>query len=328
MPATAGKLKRATIGIDVGGTKVLTALFDEKFELLAEVKFKTRPEKDEKYFFQGLQGALNTLLKRIQKANLILIGAGIGCAGFIDRDKGIIKMSHNIPFLKNYPISSHVTKLLRVPVILGNDVQMGLYGEHKLGAAMGQAHVIGVFFGTGIGGALIFDHKLYLGADGCAGDIGHYLLSPLGLAVGSKPEGTLAGMVSRRAIASEAALLASEQDAPHLFKMAGTDVDKIRGGVLAKSIKGGDKKVEEVVCARARMAGIAISNMVDFLNPNMVVLGGGLVDALPTLFLKEVREGIRKHATAEAQKGLNITVSKLKDHVVTAGAARMAWDKK
>src|SRR5207253_1874728 len=132
-----------------------------------------------------------------------------------------------------------------------------------------------VFIGTGIGGAIAIDGRLYFGASGHAGDIGHYLVQPFGPLAGSERQGVLDGVSSRIAIAGEAAVLAAKQWAPHLLKSAGTDVLNIKSKSLAKAIKSGDKAIEELVRSRVQIIGIILSNLVDFLNPELVLIGGG-----------------------------------------------------
>jgi len=321
------KRERAVIGIDVGGSKTLFALFDESFRVVEKAKIKTPLDAGEKGFTKALLGGAEELARKAVKQGYTLLGCGVGCAGEIDRVSGVLKCSPNIPFIKNYPLKSKLTKAIGFDTFVDNDVHMGLYGEHQLGAAKGLKHVIGVFFGTGIGAAVIIDGKLHLGASGCAGEIGHYLVSPMGVLSGWERHGILDDFVSRNAMAGEAAALAAKHWAPRLFELAGSDAGKIRASTLAKAIRLGDKRIEGMVRGRARMAGIALSNLVDFLNPEMLVLGGGLADTMPALFLKEVGEGIRLNTVPAVRDSVRITVSKLKDLSVAAGAAKMARDR-
>ena len=240
----------------------------------------------------------------------------------IDFDKGTLRECSSIPFLKGFALRNRVAKITGVSTWLANDVSAGLYGEHQLGAAVGCSNVVGIFFGTGIGGALIIDGKPYIGSTGRAGDIGHYVLQ----AVGSDRHEVLDNVASRTAIAAEAAALAAKQQAPHLLKETGTDVRDIKGHDLAEAVEKGDKALESLVRSRARMAGMAISNLVDFLNPDMVVLGGGLVEAMPKVMLEEVGEAIRSYSAPELVKTVKVAVTKLKDHAVTTGAAKLALD--
>jgi glucokinase len=321
------KRSRAVIGIDVGGSKTLFVLFDEAFKVIEKIKIKTPLDKGENGFSEAILDGAEEVARKASKRGYALLGVGVGCAGALDRVTGVLKCSPNIPFIKNYPMKAKLTKAIGVDTFVDNDVHMGLYGEHQLGAAKGLKHVIGVFFGTGIGAAVIIDGKLHLGASGCAGEIGHYLISPLGVLSGWERHGLLDDFVSRNAMAGEAAALAAKQWAPHLFGLAGADAEKIRATTLAEAIRLGDKHIEDMVRGRARMAGIALSNFVDFLNPEMVVLGGGLVETMPALFLREVGEGIRRNTVPSVRAAVRITVSKLKDLSVAAGAAKMALDR-
>jgi glucokinase len=319
--------EKGAIGIDIGGTKVLFALFDEKFKVVDRIKEKTSPEKGEKRFSELLTESLETLAKRAEKENIRLLAVGVGSAGAIDDEKGQIVESPNIPFLKGYSLRAKIEKVIDAEVAIGNDVQMGLYGEMCHGAAQNAKNIICVFLGTGIGGALAIDGKLYLGASGTAGEIGHYMTDPMGALSGSDRQGLLDDLVSRNAIAAEAAMFANKQWAPHLFKLAGTNVADIKSGTIAEAIKNGDEKIEELVRSRSRILGIVLSNLADFLDPDLVLLGGGLVDEMPEIIVKEVEKGIRAHTVPSVAKNVKVQATKLEDVAVAAGAAQLALDK-
>jgi glucokinase len=318
--------KRGTIGIDIGGTKTLFALFDERFKVVEEVKLKTEADKGARAFTGKLTESVRALLRAAGKKGLSIRAVGIGCAGSVDFRQGTMKFSPNIPFLEGYPLRLRVARLAGSGVLLVNDVQAGLYGESRLGAAKGRKHILGFFIGTGIGGALIIDGKPYFGATNAAGDIGNYLLHAVGPLSGSDRAGVLDDVASRTAIAGAAAALVAKQWAPSLAERCGTDVTNIRSEDLAEAIEKGDKAIEQLVRSRAHIAGLAISNLVDFLNPQMVVLGGGVVEAMPKLIRAEVADAVKKYATPRAQKAVKVVVSTLKGHAVTAGAAQMALD--
>jgi glucokinase len=318
--------KRAVIGIDIGGTKTMAALFNDKFCVIAKRRFKTESGRGDATFERRLRGAVNSLLKTAKVQQREVIATGIGCSGSVDLETMGLQISPHIPFLKDYPLTQKMAEWTKSDVYLGNDVQMGLYGEHQLGAAQGCAHVIGIFIGTGIGGALIINGKLHRGANGIAGDIGHYLVQPLGSVGGRERQGMLDNIASRTAIAGEAAVFASRQWAPHLWKMAGTDIGKIRSKTLARAIEAGDKEIEKLVRSRARIVGIVLSNLIDFINPDAVVLGGGLIEEMGELFLAGVKGGIQEYSTASASKQLKILTTKLKSYAVAMGAAKMALD--
>ena len=317
---------RATLGIDIGGTKSLYALFDERFEIVAQEKLRTHPDKGGvKAFTRGMRGAVEALLKAARKEGLRVRAVGVGCAGDIDMREGVVRSAPNLAFLKDYPFRARLEKLTGARVFVGNDVQAGLYGEFRLGAARKARHVIGIFLGTGVGGALIIDGRIHRGATGLAGDIGNYVLHASAPAEDARRE-VLDMVASRPAIAGGAAALASKRWAPNLREMTGTDVTDIKSNDLAESIRRGDKAVERLVRSRIAVVGAAVSNFVDFINPDMVVLGGGLVEAMPALVRREVRKAIEGHATPKAAKAARVVVARLHDHAVTAGAAKLALD--
>jgi glucokinase len=318
--------RRGALGVDIGGTKSLFALFDEDYAVVEAIKLKTNPDKGRKAFTEALTEAIEQLVEKAHEANLVLAGVGAGVAGQVDVAAGAMATCPNVPFLAGYPFCERLSALAGVEAILVNDVQAGLYAEHQLGVARGRKHVLGVFIGTGIGGALIIDGKLHTGASGHAGDIGHYLLHAIGPLTGSQREGVLDDVASRTGIAGDAATLALKQWAPHLLEHAGTDVARITSGDLARAIEAGDEALEELVRSRARTVGIALSNFVDFINPDMIVLGGGLVEAMPELELEEIRAGIERHSAPEAFAAVTLAVASLGDHAVTTGAAKLAVD--
>ena len=318
---------QASIGIDVGGTKTLLALFDARFGVLAEDKFRTHPDKGGLARFEkALAASLGRLLKRARKGGLEVRNVGVGCAGDIDMKRGVVRSSPNLTFLAGYPFRERLEKLTSARVFVGHDVQAALYGEYRLGAARNARHVIGVWLGTGVGGALIVDGRLHLGATGRAGDIGNYLLHSVGISTESARKEVLDAVASRPAIAGEAAALAAKHRAPALRKAVGTDVDDIKAGDIARAIREGDRQVEKLVRSRANIVGAALSNLVDFINPELVVLGGGLVEAMPSLIRTEVRKSINAHASPKAARAVRVVVAKLHDHAGTIGAARLAMD--
>jgi glucokinase len=273
-----------------------------------------------------LREAVRGLLAEAARRRLKVKVVGVGCAGDIDMEAGIVRSSPNLTFLRGFAFRAKLEKLTGARVFVGHDVQTGLYGEHRLGAAKNGRHMIGVWIGTGMGGALMIDRRLYLGASGLAGDIGNYLLHAVDVSQDSPRKEVLDNVASRTAIAGDAAALAAKHAAPELRKNAGTDVRAIKAGDLAEAIRRGDKAVEKLVRSRAKLVGAALSNLVDFLNPDTIVLGGGLVYALPQLMRREIARSIEAHATPKAAKAVKVVVAKLRDHAGTVGAAKLALD--
>jgi glucokinase len=271
-----------------------------------------------------MSSAIKALRREADRRGMKIAVAGAGCAGRIDLGRGIVRHAPNLAFLDGYPLRERLEREARCDAFVANDVHTGLYGEHRFGAARKARHVIGVWLGTGVGGALIVSGRLHLGADGTAGDLGNYMLHTMDAAQDAPRKEVLDNVASRTAIAGDAAVLAARQRAPRLRKMAGTDVKEIKSGHLAEAIRLGDRDVERLVRHRAAVLGSALSNLVDFLNPDMVVLGGGLVTAMPQLLRREIAKAIKAHSAPKAAATVKVVVAKLGDHAGTIGAAALA----
>ena len=321
------KRSRATIGIDIGGTKTLLALLDEDFEVLAEEKLRSRNgKKPLASFEEGLDTAIGNLMAFAAEKHYKVKVVGVGVAGLADFDTGIVRYAPNLQFLEGYRLGARLKKLTGAKVFVANDVHTGLYGECTLGVARKACHVLGVWLGTGVGGAMVIGGKLHLGASGMAGNIGNYVLHAVDVAADAPRKEVLDNIASRTAIAGDAAVLAARERAPKLKAAAGTDVKEIKSGDIAESIRKGDKPVEKLVRSRIAVVGTALSNLIDFINPDMVVLGGGLVEAMPDLIRREVVKAVKAHASPSASTEVRVAVSQLLDHAGTIGAGKLAVD--
>ncbi len=321
------KEKKYVIGIDLGGTKLLVTLLNRRFQRLAEIKTKTRLQKGSGHFFETLRDSIEYVLDEAKVSRSEVVGIGLGCPGIVDDKRGVVVTSPNIPFLKGLPLARNLSTRIHIPVVLGNDVKMGLYGEQQFGAAKGSQNVLGIFIGTGIGGAMILDGKLYMGTSGGAGEIGHLLLDPYGPVCGCGQRGCFEAMVARPAIAAEAALLAGRQKAPYLFQEAGTDIANMKSGALAKAIRSGDRAIADLIRRKAQLVGLVAANMVNLLNPEMIVLGGGVVEAMPILLVKEAERAMRERAMGPLAARVKMVPAKLGDYSVAMGAAKRAADR-
>jgi len=319
--------KKYTIGIDIGGTKILAALFDDRFQIISEIKSKTKPEKGDGHFLGILTDSIKFLLRDGRVSRSEIAGIGMGCPGFIDTARGVVLGSPNIPFLKSYPLARKLAGQTDLPVVIGNDVQTGLYGEHQFGAARGYQHVVGIFMGTGIGGALILNGQLYRGTSGSAGEVGHVLFDSNGPFCGCGQRGCVEAFAGRMTIAAEAAVAVTRQMAPHLAQKAGTDIRDIKSGALAKAIQAGDQAIAAIMKTKAQVVGTLMANLVTILNPQLVVLGGGVVEAMPGLIVREAEQVMRRLALGTSSRHVRVAAAKLQDHSVVMGAAKQAFDR-
>jgi glucokinase len=320
------KKKKYILGIDLGGTKILSVLFDQNFKVVAEKKLKVEANRGEKIFWKTMVEAVSSVLEDADIASKNLQSIGIGGPGMIKFPEGRIILAPNLSFLKNYPLGERIRKTFKVPVTVENDVNAGLYGEHQFGAASGFRHVIGIFPGTGVGGAMILDGRLYRGATGAAGEIGHILMSLPSFLNSTAAVETLETLTGRLAIASGAGYLILKQKAKNLYREVEYDIRKIKSKALCRAVREGDTALYELITDKAKILGIAMANVVNLLNPEVIVLGGGLIEAMGSLVIPVAKQTMRQYALPPVVKSVRVLPARLKDYSVAIGAAKLAYD--
>lgn len=309
-------------GFDLGGTKMLAVVYDDQFNDLGRERCKSKG-------FEGVKSGVGRMLDALRKALSdagiapgSLAGVGVAVPGPVNPRKGSVIEMPNLGW-RNVPLGSVLSEALGCPVHILNDVDAGTYGEFRFGAGREGRCVLGVFPGTGIGGGCVYEGNLLQGAERTCLELGHIRVQPNGPFCGCGGRGCLEAVASRLAIAQAAAAAAYRGQAPALLAAAGTDLAKVRSGTLAKAIKDGDKAVEQIVQDAARWLGIGVAAVINLMNPDIVVLGGGLVEALPELYLKGVAAGARENEMRSFHDTYKIAVAKLGDDASVKGAA--AW---
>ncbi|HVV01967.1 MAG TPA: ROK family protein [Verrucomicrobiae bacterium] len=318
--------KTAVLGIDIGGTKTLCVLVDKHFKILKTHKFKTASDEGQKRFATNLANAVGALRGHALAEGYNFKGIGVGFAGALDSKSGVVQSSPNLLCLEGFHLKRFLQKEFKTPVSIGNDVQTGIMGEFKLGAARGCKNVLGVFFGTGVGGAAIVNGKLYTGASGFGGQVGNILAQPVGGPKAALSHGIVDRIASKSAITTEALVMAIKEWAPYLHRKVGTDLSKVTWGMLRKAIEHKDSRIEEMVRARLRVVGIALASVVNFFNPEVLVVGGGLVSEVRKLAMEEVEGGLREYLVPEVSEALDVRPASLGSESVAIGAAYAALE--
>ena len=316
--------KEYWIGFDLGGTKMMATVFDKNFKTVGSKRKKTKSSDGE----TGPERLVSVLEEAITEAKVDredIRGIGIGFPGPLDLDRGVVLESPNLGW-RNFDLRGLLEKKFKVPVVVGNDVDVGTYGEFKFGAGEKARCVVGVFPGTGIGGGCVYEGRILRGRKLSCLEIGHMQMVPNGRLCGCGRRGCLETISSRLAIASDAAVAVYRGEAPHLAKIAGTNLAEIRSGALAESIHEGDETIERIVRNAARWLGIAVANTVNLLAPDTVVLGGGLVEAMKDIWIEEVEKAVDKHAMQSLADEVEIAAAKLGDDAGVMGAAALIRD--
>ena len=318
-------MSKRILGFDLGGTKVAAAVLDKNFKVLTRTKEKARADEGVEAVFKVICGVIEDACKQagIKVADLNAIG---GCApGLVEPKTGLVYDTPNLG-LKNFPLKQRLEEKFGVAVTIENDVNAGLYGEFCFGSAKGKKNVLAISPGTGIGGALIVDGQLFRGANGGAGEFGHMIVQADGPLCGCGQRGCLEAIASRTALSQQIASFAVRGRIPLVAKEAKGNLKKIKSGLIARAYHSGDPDTREVVHYAARYLGIGMSNLVNAFNPEAVVLGGGLIEALPEPFLQSSTEVMRQTAMATNGQGVEVFAAQLGDDAVIMGAAQLALE--
>lgn len=306
---------RVVIGVDLGGTNLRTALLSSEGDILDKSKEATCAS-------DGWEKVVQRLIQNIERQQEIAVrqglsvaAVGVGAPGVIQSDKGIVVKSPNFPDWNNLPLKDELEKVFSLPVTIENDANAAALGEQWRGAGRGIGSMILLTLGTGVGGGIVLDNQVWHGADGMAGEVGHMTIIPDGRQCGCGNTGCLEMYASARGIVQ------SFRDAGGASE-AGNQ-SEITSAQVYQAASNGDARAVKVMQDMGRVLGIGIANLINIFNPEMVVLGGGVMDAWP-LFIDTAQAEIRKRAFEIPAKRTKIVPSKLGDDAGMVGAAAAA----
>jgi glucokinase len=319
------KKKEYALGIDLGGTKTLAAVIDiTSGEVVASARKRTHAQRGQDFVGQRTIELANAAIdsaKLPQGASIVAVG--VGAAGQIDRKAGVIVDAPNLG-VKDMHIGNLLQKQSGTPVAVGNDVEVAALGEYLYGAGRGYSNFVCIFVGTGIGAGIVQNGRLYTGLTGTAGEVGHMIIDAGGRICGCGCRGCLEAYASRTAI-TRAIVAELHHGRPSVLA---DDVAKqlqageivIRSGMLANAIAQKDALVIEAITEAATYLGYGLGSVMNFYNPECIILGGGVIEAIDLLFETAVRRAHTTALSAPASK-TKILRSKLGDFSGVVGAA-------
>jgi glucokinase len=312
------------IGMDLGGTKILAAVVDERGQIVTEAKQRTRAEKGPDTVIGRIA---ETAWQAAQQAGIDwaeVKGIGIGAPGPMNPKTGVVYNPPNLPGWDEIALGPRLSETLGVPVCLENDVNLGTLGEHALGAGRGTRDMVGIFVGTGVGGGLILDGKLRSGYRHAAAEVGHMIVLADGPVCGCGKRGCLESVASRTAIERDIRLGIAAGRESLISKML-QDRGRMTSGVLAKAWRKRDALVTEVMSRAQWHLGLLTASVVNFVDPEMIVFGGGVAEAMGDEFLKPIRVTARQYYIQQAGADkVRIVLATLGDYAGVLGAAVLA----
>jgi len=319
-----GKKKQFIIGLDLGGTKISAgALSVDGSHTSGMRSIATQSE-------LGAEGVVDRIIGLIEgvildtinetgAARKDILGIGVGAPGPLDRENGIVIVAPNLGW-RDFPLRERITTRLKLPATLDNDANCATVGEWWLGAARGGVNVVGITIGTGIGGGLILNGELYHGSSDVAGEIGHTTIDVNGRHCKCGNYGCLEAYASGPAIATRAReALVREDTASMLPSMVDGQLDRITAETVYDAAKKGDGLANEIVRDTARYLGAGIATLLNVINPDTVVIAGGVIRAGEAL-LTPLRTEVRRRAFKRAVEAARIVPAELPGTAGVVGA--------
>jgi len=329
-----GKKKKSkkgyVVGVDLGGTKILTAVVDKKGRILSRVKRATRATSGADKIVERI---VQTVHQAIQEADIPakkVVAVGVGAPAPIDPQTGFAFQASNIPALSNFPLGERLQETLQLPVFVDNDVNVGTVGEYAWGAGRGTKDMVGIFVGTGVGGGLIVGGKLRHGFRNSAGEVGHMVVGfkdqPDEVRCGCGRRGCLEAYASRTAIERDVqAAVAAGRETLLLELMEKKGKRRITSGVLAQALEAQDPLMIEVLDRVTTYLSLLVATIANFFDPEMFVIGGGVAEALGERLIAPIRHKAPRWFIKESDAAkVCIVLAELGDDAGVLGAATIA----
>lgn len=315
----AKRTEQLIVGIDLGGTNMQIGVVDRQNRVRGRSKKKTRASEGGDRVIDRMVEGVHEACKEAKIPIKALSAIGIGAPGAIDPRTGVVREAPNLRW-NNFPLAKVMARRLGHHVVVDNDVRAAIYGEWKAGAAKGVNDVLAVWLGTGLGGGLILNGRLYHGHFNTAGEIGHTTLFPFAPPAAASLEDNC----SRTAVVRRIIRLIETNHPSIVPEITEGPLSDVKAKVVAAAFERNDKVTREVINKTAQMLGVGIANIVTTLALPRVVLGGGLTEAMGESLARLVREAVRAHAFPTVCKDVEVVVTKLKADAGLLGAALLA----
>jgi glucokinase len=312
------------IGVDLGGTNIEAAAV-RNGKVLASKKIDTKAKKGADKVIKRVEKVTRAVMKKIDPQPGEIKAMCIGAPGAVDLETGLVRKAPNLNWT-DVPLARVLEERLGFPVFVDNDVNVGVAGEYAYGAGQGSEHMVGIFVGTGIGGGVIINGELHHGSRGAAGEIGHMVVVPDGRPCGCGKRGCVEAYASKTA----------------MLKIIKEEIEQGRSSVLAElaakkknlvlpskqiedALLSGDELMTEVLQSAQFYLALLVANLVNVLDPDVIVFGGGVVEQLGEPFVEPIREmAVPYYLQQAAAERIRILPAALGDHAGTIGAAVVA----
>ncbi|GAA0953945.1 ROK family glucokinase [Actinocorallia libanotica] len=309
-----------TIGVDVGGTKVAAGVVDEQGRILEKLRRPTPSKNPEE-----TAGAIADLVGRLKAEHRDVVAVGLGAAGFVDESRSVVLFAPNLAW-RDEPIKDKVEQRVGLPVVVENDANAMAWGEARFGAGRGERYLVCITLGTGIGGGIIVDGRLYRGRYGIGAEFGHIRVVPDGRRCGCGNRGCWEQYASGNALAHEARDLARVNPgwAARMIELSGGSAEVITGLAVSQAAREGDPAALECFQSVAEWTGQGMADLAATLDPGAFIIGGGL-SAVADLLLEPIKKAFANAVTGHGHRRPSaVRVAELGPDAGIVGAADLA----
>ncbi len=308
------------LAVDLGGTKIVAAIVSNQGRVVAKEYCPTLADEGPQAVIKRILSTIDRLLSKQNMDLSQLDSISLAAAGVVDSDRGLITSSPNLPGWHDIPLRDTVKEKYGVNTFLINDASAAALGEHRFGAGRGVNNLIMLTVGTGIGGGIIIDGKLYLGACGSAGEIGHMTIDIHGPECSCGNIGCLEMLASGTAVAREAIKRIHQGEKSSLTEMMSGRVEDITAETVEAAAAGGDALASEIITEAATYLGIGMVNLVNIFNPEMIIVGGGMAKMGDRL-LEPARQVVAERAFQLPVQAVSIVTAQLGNDAGVLGSA-------
>lgn len=312
------------LGIDLGGTNIKAALLDTEFAVIGELSMTTEAAKGPAHVLERIREAVRLLTEEQSVAMEQIRCMGLGIPGLLDPEEGLSIFSPNFPEWENIHIVNEMSRFYSFPVFIDNDVRVNLYGEWQFGAGRGYSNLVLLTLGTGLGSGIIHDGKVLYGTTFSAGEIGHMNMYREGRPCRCGSSGCLGRYVSAVGMVNTFKEKLAEGRTSIIQTWTNGNNDLITALMISEAYDLEDSLAVEVMHETGSLLGFGLANVINLLNPDRVIIGGGMAAAGDRL-LRSVRETVDAHALKLAGGKCSIIQAELGSRAGTLGAAYYAY---
>jgi len=317
----AGSAQKFTIGVDVGGTNVRSGLVGARGRVYHRDRRPTPADGEAEEIIAAILASIEVMLSKPKVTRRKVSGIGVATPGPLNTKTGVIINPPNLPSWRDLPLKKILEKELKIPVELENDANAAAVGEHWIGAGKGADSMIMITLGTGVGGGVIVGGKLWHGASDVAGEIGHTTIDPEGMRCACGNKGCLEVYVSATGIADRMRSVLDQGRSSSVVEMLDGDRSKLTSELIYLAAEEGDMQSRLTLEETGVLLGIAVANLINIFNPELVVVGGGVTRAGRLIF-DPMKAEANKRSFQTAADAVKIVPGELGDDAGVVGAAR------